>query len=82
MKEAPIFTNLGETNFEKIFEIQATASQITAVKCFEPELRGDSIILPIEITNTNGETVTLGFTLDREHLRDLLDVSEFPDTIE
>lgn len=82
MKEQTItLTKLTEPQFEKIFDVQALELNIDTVKGFEPEINGDEIVLPIEFKKTDGERVTLGFTLDRKHLRDLLDTLDFPDTI-
>ena len=82
MKEEIKFTKLAEPNFEKIFEVHTTDSDITKVCAFEPELRAGDIVLPVEFTKADGAVVTLGFTLDREHLRDLFEAGEFPETIE
>lgn len=80
-KEKINFVKLDEPNFEKIFEVSAEDSMISKVSAFEPEYRGGEIVLPMEFTKTDGEKVTLGFTLDREHLRDLFEAGEFPETI-
>ncbi len=75
------FTELEEPNFEQIFEIQADDSKITGVRAFEPELRGREIVLPVEFTKEDGQKLTLGFTLDKEHLRDLFSAYEFDEII-
>ena len=80
MKDEINFTRIDEPNFEKIFEVQTTVSDNVKVCAFEPELRGDAIVLPLEFTKADGERVTLGFTLDKAHLRDLFDALDYPDT--
>jgi hypothetical protein len=76
------FIKLETPNFEKIFEVSSDESAISRVVAFEPELRGRSIVLPIQFTKTDNTQVLLGFTLDADHLRDLFQVYDFPETIE
>jgi hypothetical protein len=80
-KQTATFMKLDEPNFEKIFEVQADELAISKVCAFEPELRGREIVLPVEFTKTDGSMITLGFTLDADHLRDLFGVYDFPETI-
>lgn len=80
-KEKIGFVKLEEPNFEKIFDIHTDDVAIARVCAFEPELRGREIVLPVEFTKTDGSRVTLGFTLDKDHLRDLFGAYEFDEVI-
>jgi len=78
----PLFTKLGEPHFEKIFDVLAEDSAIARVTAYEPELRGSEIVLPVRFTKIDGAEVTLGFTLDKEHLRDLFEAFDFAEFID
>lgn len=81
-KERTDFIELESPNFERMFEVQTDDVAISKVCAFEPELRGREIVLPVEFTKTDGEKVLLGFTLDKEHLRDLFEAYNFGEIID
>ena len=76
------YTELTEPNFEEIFTVEADEGGISKIRAFNPELRGREIVLPVEFTKTDGTRHTLGFTLDREHLRMLFELYEFGDVLQ
>jgi hypothetical protein len=73
---------LDAPNFEEIFDVQADDVAISRVRAFEPELRNREIVLPVEFTKTDGTSIILGFTLDKEHLRDLFEAFNFAEVID
>ena len=81
MKEEPkMFTDMAPV-FDQLCEVQMDETPIAIVKAFEPQLHEREIVLPMEFVQTDGKRVFLGFSLDREHLRELFNVYEFDEVI-
>lgn len=75
------FHRLNEPHFEKIFDVATGDLKIVRVRGFAPELRERQIVFPVEFTNEKGEVLTLGFSLDEDHMRDLFQAYDFPDEL-
>lgn len=79
----PLHVNIDVTESKKIFSAETTDSPISGVKIFEPELRGERIILPVEFTDGKSDKPTVfGIELDREKLRGLITAYEFDEFID
>lgn len=78
--------SLPEPHFEAFFEFESKGTEIAKIRGFDPEFKDSDIVLPIEITTNKGASLTLGFAMDVEHLRAMLEEYDathaFPDVIE
>lgn len=79
MSDKPVIELDAEPEFDPIFDIMAGSSAITRITGYAPEIRYGEIVVPIEISEADGTKRTVGFIVDREHLRTLMDALDFPE---
>lgn len=80
--EKSIHPNFDVSSSENIFEITSTNQKVTKIRLFEPEIKNETIIVPIEITDERGLKVTFGIPIDRQKLTESLSAYEFDDIID
>lgn len=81
-EEKILYPHIEIENSAEALDLRAHDAPFAAVRVFEPVLRDERIVLPLEITDLSGAVSTLGVALDRENLRELLSAYEFDEFIE